>query len=143
VARAVAIRCGLETAPDTRQTARASRLGRRFGDNWAPKWKARLSAGLDTGSWSLGVSSRYLATYKDTEPSDRTLGGIWTHDLSARLDLMRLGMDFGPAKGAALSIGILNVTDQLPKYAGVAPYFDTTQGDWRGRYASLRLSVDW
>ena len=51
----------------------ASRLGRRFGDNWAPKWKARLSAGLDTGSWSLGVSSRYLATYKDTEPSDRTV----------------------------------------------------------------------
>lgn len=119
------------------------RLGRRFGDYWAPKWKSRLTAGLDEGSWSLGVSSRYVGTYKDLAPSEQSLGGTWMHDLSARLNLVRLGMSLGPAKAAALSLTILNLTDKLPAYANGAPYFDTTQGDWRGRYASVRLSVDW
>lgn len=119
------------------------RLGRRFGDYWAPKWKSRLSAGLDEGSWSLGVSSRYVGTYKDLAPSDQSLGGTWMHDLSARLNLVRLGLALGPAKAAALSLTVLNVGNKLPAYANGAPYFDTTQGDWRGRYASVRLSVDW
>jgi iron complex outermembrane recepter protein len=119
------------------------RLGRRFGDNWAPQWKVRLTAGLDGGSWSVGIISRYLSTYKDVEPSDRTLGGTWTHDLSARLDLVRLGLHPSHARAASLSLGVVNVCNQLPKYASITPYFDTSQGDWRGRYVSLRLSVDW
>jgi iron complex outermembrane recepter protein len=119
------------------------RVGRRFGEYWAPKWKSRLSLGLDEGRWSAGLSSRYLGRYKDLEPSDRDLGGTWTHDLSARLDLARLGVRFGQAKAASLTMVIVNVTNKLPAYAAGAPFFDTSQGDWRGRYASVRLSVDW
>jgi iron complex outermembrane receptor protein len=119
------------------------RLGRRFGDYWAPKWKSRLTAGLDEGSWNVSVSSRYVGTYKDLSPSDQSLGGTWMHDLSARLNLARLGMNLGPAKAAALSLTVINATNKLPAYANGSPYFDTTQGDWRGRYGSVRLSVDW
>lgn len=119
------------------------RLGRRFGDHWAPRWKVRLTAGLDTGAWSLGLSSRYIGRYQDTLPSDRSLGDAWMHDLSARVDLVRLGVDLGRAKAASLTLGVINLGDKLPTYATGAPYFDTTQGDWRGRHASLRLSVDW
>lgn len=119
------------------------RVGRRFGEYWAPKWKSRLSLSLDEGRWSAGISSRYLGRYKDLEPSDRDLGGIWTHDLSARLNLTRLGLGLGQAKVASLAIAIINVTNKLPGYASGAPFFDTSQGDWRGRFATVRLSVDW
>lgn len=119
------------------------RVGRRFGEYWAPKWKSRLSLSLDEGNWSAGISSRYLGRYKDLEPSDRDLGGTWTHDLSARLNLTRLGMSLGQAKAASLTFAIINVTNKLPGYASGAPFFDTSQGDWRGRFGSVRLSVDW
>jgi iron complex outermembrane receptor protein len=59
------------------------------------------------------------------------------------VDLVRLGVDLGRAKAASLTLGVINLGDKLPTYATGAPYFDTTQGDWRGRHASLRLSVDW
>ncbi len=121
-----------------------SRLGRRFpAEYWSPTWKGRLTAGLDRGTWSVGIASRYVAAYKDVEGSDRVLGGGWVHDLSGRLDLKRLGLDLGPAKAAALSLSIVNAGNKLPEYAGSSPYYDTAQADWRGRYASVRLSVDW
>jgi iron complex outermembrane receptor protein len=118
-------------------------LGRRFADYWAPQWKTRLSVGLDEGRWSVGLSSRYLGRYKDTLPSERTLGGTWTHDLSARLDLGRLGLNLGTMKAASLALALVNAGNVLPEYANGAPYYDTSQGDWRGRYASLRFSADW
>jgi iron complex outermembrane receptor protein len=52
-------------------------------------------------------------------------------------------VNLGPAKAAALSVSIVNAGNKLPEYAGSSPYYDTAQGDWRGRYASVRLSVDW
>ncbi len=119
------------------------RVGRRFGDHWAPKWKARLSVGFDSGAWSVGLTSRYLSSYKDLEPSDRSLGGQWMHDLSARLDLKSLGLELGAARAASLSMGIINLSNRLPEYASGSPYVDPSQGDWRGRFSSLRLSVDW
>jgi iron complex outermembrane receptor protein len=121
----------------------SERLGRRFSEYWAPKWKGRLSIGLDEGAWSVGLTSRYLGTYLDTDPSTRSLGGSWVHDLSARLNLLRLGMNFGTAKAAALSLAVVNAGDRLPEFASGSPFFDTSQGDWRGRYASVRLSVSW
>lgn len=118
-------------------------LGRRYADYWAPKWKSRFSIGLDEGSWSVGMTSRYLSRYKDLQPSDRSLGGTWMHDLSARVNLARLGVNLGQVKSASLSLAIVNATDKLPEYANGLPYFDTSQGDWRGRYGSLRFSADW
>ena len=91
----------------------------------------------------MGITSRYIAGYKDASPSERTLGNGWVHDLSGRLDLKRLGLDLGPAKAAALSLSIVNAGNKLPEYAAGSPYFDPSQADWRGRYASVRLSLDW
>ena len=119
------------------------RLGRRAVDYWAPKWKGRLFAGLDQGSWSLGITSRYLGAYKDMEPSERELGKFWVHDLAGTLDLKRLGLGFSAVKGASLSLAIVNVANRLPEFVETSPYYDITQADWRGRYASLRLSMTW
>ncbi len=119
------------------------RVGVRFTDYWAPSWKGRVSLGWDRSVWSVGISSRFVASYQDAATGDRKLGGGWVHDLSGRLDLKRLGLDLGMAKTAALSFSVVNATDRLPQYASGAPYFDTTQADWRGRFASMRLSMDW
>jgi len=125
-------------------TAAQDRLGRRYKDHWAPRWKGRLSAALDAGAWSLGLTSRYLGSYLDAGSSSRQLGGFWVHDLAGALDLKRLGwMPIGGAKAAHLALSVVNASNRQPQFVGTTPFFDVTQADWRGRYASLQLSVDW
>lgn len=119
------------------------RLGRRNLDFWAPQWKARLSANLQRPAWSLGLSSRYLGAYSDTGSSARTLGDYWVHDLAARLDLQRLGLGLGPLRAASVSLSVANLADRQPQFVVAAPYYDVTQADWRGRYASVRLALSW
>lgn len=118
-----------------------SRLGRRSPDYWAPKWKGRLSLGLNTGNWSLGITSRYVGAYKDVEPSNRDLGGFWIHDLTGSLDLKRLGWAPSAVGAASLSIGMVNAANRLPEFVEQSPYYDASQADWRGRYTSLRLAM--
>jgi iron complex outermembrane receptor protein len=119
------------------------RLARRAVDYWAPKWKGRLFAGLDQGAWSVGMTSRYLGAYQEALPSQRRLGKYWVHDLAATLNLKRLGLGLTAVKEASLSLAIANIADRQPEFVETSPYYDVTQADWRGRYASLRLSLNW
>ncbi len=120
------------------------RLGRRFADYWAPRWKGRMTAGLERSAWSVAVTSRYLGSYKDAGTSERRLGNTWMHDLAASLDLKQFGLGFGNAvKRATLMASVTNLTDRQPQFVETTPYYDVTQADWRGRYASVRLAVDW
>jgi iron complex outermembrane recepter protein len=121
------------------------RLGKLDSVGWAPKWKGRLGVGLDKGVWSLGASGRYLGSYKDVGTSSRGLGGTWTIDLAGSVDLKKLSPGFsGLVKSATLSAAIVNVGNKLPEFAGdTLPFYDVTQADWRGRYASVHLSVGW
>ncbi|MFG6490045.1 TonB-dependent receptor plug domain-containing protein [Roseateles sp. BYS78W] len=120
------------------------RLGRRFTDYWAPQWKGRLSLGIDGGAWSLGMTSRYLGRYLDAGTSTRQLGTFWLHDLAGSLNLRKLLPNVLPGfKAATLAVSIANVTDRDPQFVPGSPDFDVTQGDWRGRYAAARLSLDW
>jgi iron complex outermembrane recepter protein len=119
------------------------RLGVRSFDFWSPRWKGRLSAAFDAGSWGLGLTSRYLGAYRDTAPGNRPMGDYWVHDVAGSLDLRRLGLGFEGVSDARLSFGISNLGDRMPEYADAYPYYDVTQADWRGRYATLRLSVSW
>jgi iron complex outermembrane receptor protein len=119
------------------------RLGQRADDYWAPKWKGRLSVGVDQRAWSLGVTSRYLGAYQDIAPSDRELGDYWVHDLAGTLNLRRLVSGFHAIKDASVTLAVVNVANHLPEYVGTAPYYDMTQADWRGRYVSLRLAMGW
>ena len=120
------------------------RLGRRSRDFWSPRWKGLLRAGLDQGAWSVGMTSRYLGSYRDAGTSDRRLGNFWIHDLAGSLDLRRLGVaPFGWTKGARLSLGLVNAFNRQPQYVEQLPYYDVTQADWRGRYTSVQLALDW
>ncbi|WP_418319621.1 TonB-dependent receptor domain-containing protein [Piscinibacter sakaiensis] len=120
-----------------------SRLGRRHLDYWAPKWKGRVFGSFAAQGWSLGIAGRYVGSYKDAGTSQRKLGNSMIFDLSGRIDLKKLGASLGSATSAALSFGVVNIANRLPEFAEASPYFDQTQADWRGRTASVRLSVDW
>jgi iron complex outermembrane receptor protein len=119
------------------------RLGRRAVDFWSPKWKGRVSLTFDHADWSVSLTSRYLGAYRDIAPSEARLGNFWVQDLAASFDLKKLGMSLPTSKSATLRLTIANVANRLPTYASGSPYYDVTQADWRGRYASVRLSVNW
>ncbi|MGN6825949.1 TonB-dependent receptor [Paucibacter sp. M5-1] len=129
--------------------AASSRLGVRAVDYWAPKWKGRLQLAVEQGPWGVGLTNRYLGAYRDSGAEGRRLGGYWLHDVAASVNLKRLGLGSGLSAGlsgvkdARLSLAIANLADRLPEYVGSSPYYDVTQADWRGRYASLQLSVSW
>lgn len=118
------------------------RLGIRAVDYWAPQWKGRLSLGFDYGAWSLGLTSRYLGAYRDAAPSTQGLGNYWMHDVAASLNLRRLGLNVPGAKEATLSLAVANLADRIPEFVASSPYYDVTQGDWRGRYATVRFSMN-
>jgi iron complex outermembrane recepter protein len=122
-----------------------NRLGNINTEAWAPKWKGRLSAGLERGPWSLGGTARYLGGYKDFD-GVRDLGELWFFDLTGSLDLKQLSPGVGGAaiKSATLSAAVVNVGDKLPQFSNNGlSFYDPTQGDWRGRYFTLRLSATW
>lgn len=120
------------------------RLGRRFDDFWAPRWKGRLSLGLDAGAWNAALTSRYLGRYRDSGPKARSLGGYWLHDVGASLNLKKAWPDLvSGVKAATIGLSIANLADRAPQFVDSTPYYDYTQADWRGRYVSLRVSVDW
>lgn len=121
-----------------------NRLGRRFDDFWAPRWKERASVDLDAGSWTLGLTGRYLGQYKDEGTSERRLGAYWMFDLAASLDLKKWLPDGTAAvKAASLSLSVANLANRQPQFVETYPYYDLTQADWRGRYVSTRVSVAW
>lgn len=119
------------------------RLGRRAVDYWSPGWKGRLFMGMDRAAWTFGLTSRYLGAYKDALPSERRLGNFWIHDLAASVNLKRLGMELPAVKSASLSLSVANLGDRMPEYVGSSPYYDVSQADWRGRYATVRLALNW
>lgn len=120
------------------------RLGRRFADYWAPRLKGRASLAVDDRAWSVGLISRYVGAYKDAGTSELRLGGIWVHDIAGNLDLKKLWPGALPSFSAAtFGVSVSNLTDRLPQYVPGAPNFDVTQADWRGRYLTMRLSLDW
>jgi iron complex outermembrane receptor protein len=120
------------------------RLGRRFDDFWAPRWKGRASIALDQGAWTVAMTSRYLGRYRDTDTAASRLGNVWIHDLAGSVNLRKLWPGFAPAfKAASMTLSVANVTGRDPQFVHNVPYFDITQADWRGRYASARLSLDW
>lgn len=120
------------------------RLGRRFEDFWAPRWKTRASLELDGGGWTLGLTGRYLGKYKDAGNSERRLGSYWVEDMAASLDVKKNFPGLVSAlKAASLSLNVANLGDRQPQFVETLPYYDVTQADWRGRYISTKLSVDW
>ena len=124
--------------------AKENRLGRRFDDFWAPRWKTRASIALDGAGWSLGLTGRYLGRYKDEGTSERRLGAYWLEDLAGSLDLKKLLPGLAVAvKAASLSLSIANLANRQPQFVETLPYYDVTQADWRGRYVSTRVAIDW
>lgn len=119
-----------------------SQLGRQDPDAWAPEWKGSLSLSLANPDWSFGLSGRYLGPYEHSGVAGGTAGDVWTLDASASVALGRF-LPWAFTDQAKLSFNVVNLTDVYPEFVNSFPYYDVTQGSWRGRYASVRLSLNW
>jgi iron complex outermembrane receptor protein len=112
------------------------RVSRRFADFWAPEWKGRATIGLERDAWRVGLTGRYLGGYLDEGESTRALGSRWTYDVTASAGLFD--------NRAKVTLNVVNLANQMPQFASTASaFYDPSQGDWRGRYVSLRLSSHW
>jgi iron complex outermembrane receptor protein len=38
---------------------------------------------------------------------------------------------------------VANLANRPPQFVETFPYYDGTQADWRGRYVSTKVSIDW
>ena len=64
--------------------------------------------------------------------------------MSASVDLKKALPDTATSvKGASVSLSVANLLNHQPQFVETLPYYDVTQADWRGRYISTRVSIDW
>ncbi len=121
-----------------------SRLNHPDSEGWAPRLKGRLQLGWQKGAWSLGVTGRYVSRYFDYGSDTRSLGDEWYTDLSATVALGQfMGWSAKPLKQSKVSLGVVNATNRLPRWASTPAGFDTFQADIRGRYVAVQVSLPW
>ncbi|SFM57662.1 TonB-dependent receptor [Rugamonas rubra] len=99
-----------------------------------PKWRGVTSATWDIGNWSSTLTWNYVDGYDQTKaarPGER-VASVATFDANVAWQLT-------PA--ATVSLIVQNLTDQRPSWdSSASSFFDFTQADPRGRFASVKLT---
>lgn len=108
------------------------------------RWRVVGSLGWDRGPLSAFITARYVPSYDDTVAGLRTGRVLPSHatlDVQASLDLGGFAAEDSFWRGLKLTLGAVNVTDELPHFAEVngAAGFDLSQGDLKGRFCFARL----
>lgn len=96
-----------------------------------PKWRGVSSATWDIGQWSNTLSWNYVDGYQQTTRAGDTVAPIGTLDLN-------LAWRITPQ--TTLGLVVINLGDKRPSWDSSTTFFDITQADPRGRFASLKLS---
>jgi iron complex outermembrane receptor protein len=108
------------------------------------RWRAQASLGWGKGPVSAFVTARYVPAYEDAVAAVRTgrlVDDQTTFDAQVSFDLGALASDDWLLRGMNLTVGALNITDELPQFAQVNALagFDFSQGDLEGRFCYIRL----
>jgi len=104
------------------------------GNNWfgsIPKWRGVTSATVERGACSGTLSWNYVDGYDQTTRPGEHVQPIGTIDLN-------LGYKLGAA--TTLNLVVLNLADRKPSWDSSFAFFDFTQADPRGRFASVKLT---
>jgi iron complex outermembrane receptor protein len=96
-----------------------------------PKWRGVTSATWNIGQWSNTLTWNYTDGYEQTTRKGDTVAPIGTLDLN-------LAWQVTPQTSVGLVVA--NLTDKRPSWDSSTAFFDYTQADPRGRFASLKLS---
>ncbi|STQ90840.1 TonB-dependent receptor [Iodobacter fluviatilis] len=100
-----------------------------------PKWRAVSDATWDIGAWSTTLTWSYVGGYDQASASatDTTkyVDSFNTFDLTASWKL---------AKDTTLTAKVINLSNTRPPWDSSTDFFDHTQADPRGRFASAKLT---
>lgn len=96
-----------------------------------PKWRGVSSATWELGAWSNTLTWNYVDGYTQPTRNFEPVSSNATFDLN-------LGYKVNEA--TSVNFIVLNLTDKRPSWTTSTAFFDNTQTDPRGRFASLRLT---
>jgi iron complex outermembrane recepter protein len=100
-----------------------------------PKWRAVSDATWEIGAWSTTLTWNYVGGYDQANPSAgdtiKYVDKFNTFDLTASWKL---------AKDTTLTAKVLNLSNTRPPWDSSTDFFDHTQADPRGRFASAKLT---
>ncbi|MBJ7310389.1 TonB-dependent receptor [Rugamonas sp. CCM 8940] len=96
-----------------------------------PKWRGTTSATWDIGSWTSTLTWNYADGYEQTTRAGERVAPVATFDANVAWKVT-------PA--ATVSLVVQNLTDKRPSWDSSTSFFDFTQGDPRGRFASVKLN---
>ena len=100
-----------------------------------PKWRAVTAATWDISNWSTTLTWNYTGGYDQANPSANDtvqyVDAFNTFDLNIRWKLL---------KDTTLTAKVQNLTNTRPPWDSSTDFFDYTQADPRGRFASAKLS---
>ncbi len=97
-----------------------------------PAWRGVSTATWELASWSSTLSWNYVSGYDQTSRPGEHVSPYATFDLSVARKL-------SPA--TTLSLAVQNLADKRPSWDSSTAFFDYTQADPRGRFASLKLNT--
>lgn len=126
-----------------------SNLGRAGVDLWVPRWRGTAGLNWRRGTWSAGLTGRYVGHYRDYNPlldgSYLQLGDFWVFDTNVRWNF---GRHFAPGSlvqpGSYVSAGVVDLFDHEPEFsATTSPGYgwDGAQNDIRGRYFYMEAGL--
>lgn len=104
------------------------------GNNWfgsIPKWRGVTSAGWENGPYSGILTWNYVDGYDQTTRPGEHVKPYGTFDVN-------LGYKISPV--TTVSLIVLNVGNKRPSWDSSFAFFDFTQADPRGRFASVKLT---
>jgi len=102
------------------------------GNNWfgsIPKWRGVTAAGWENGPYSGTLTWNYVDGYDQTTRPGERVKPVATFDVN-------LGYKLSAA--TTLNLIVLNVGDKRPSWDSSFAFFDYTQADPRGRFASVK-----
>lgn len=96
-----------------------------------PAWRGVTSATWEIGAWSNTLTWNYVDGYDQTTRPGERVSPVATVDLN---------LAWKATPQATVSLAVLNLGDRRPSWDSSTAFFDTTQADPRGRFASLKLN---
>ncbi|MGO4380203.1 TonB-dependent receptor plug domain-containing protein [Pseudoduganella sp. RAF19] len=104
------------------------------GNNWfgsIPKWRGVTSANWENGAYSGTLTWNYVDGYDQTTRPGERVKPVGTFDVN-------FGYKITPA--TTVNLIVLNLADKKPSWDSSFAFFDYTQSDPRGRFASVKLT---
>jgi iron complex outermembrane receptor protein len=96
-----------------------------------PKWRGTTSATWELGQWSSNAAWHFVDGYDQTTRPGEHVKPVATVDVNVSYKI---------SAATSVSLVVSNLFDRKPSWDSSFAFFDYTQADPRGRFASVKLS---